>query len=180
MTTISTNSAVSLFREQVKGARDFFEQTMSDVSQEEATRLPPGEALSIGANYAHVVTSQDMGLAMLTGSAPLIGTAWAGRAGLSEPPPFGPGSSIRKWSETATINLKDLREYAAAVYAASDEYFGAMTEEDFRRPIDLSGLGLGEQPASFIMMAGWVNNVNMHCGEVSCLKGQRGAKGYPI
>lgn len=179
MTTLSTSSAISLFKQQAKFARDFLEQTMSDVQQDGATRIPEGTALSIGANYAHIVSSQDMGLAMLRGSAPLIATTWANRSGLSEPPPFGPGSSLSQWSRTATIDLGALRQYAAAVYEASDEFFASMGEEDFTRPMDLSGLGLGEQPASFIMLAGWVNNVNMHCGEISCLKGLRGEKGYP-
>lgn len=180
MTTISANTAASLFKQQAKDARDFLEQTISDVTQEDATRIPDGTALSIGANYAHVVTSQDMGLAMLKGTAPLMATTWAGRSGLSEPPPFGPGSSIREWSLRAKVDLAALRQYAAAVYEASDDYFESMTEPDFTRPVDLSALGLGEQPASFVMLAGWVNNVNMHCGEISCLKGLRGSKGYPV
>jgi hypothetical protein len=180
MTTVSATGALSLFRQQVKDARDFLEQTMNDVSQEDAVRIPEGTALSIAANYAHVVTSQDMGLAMLRGTAPLLATAWAGRAGLSEPPPFGPGSSIREWSTRARVDLPALRRYAAAVYEASDDYFGSITDADFTRPVDLSALGLGEQPASFVMLAGWVNNVNLHCGEISCLKGLQGSKGYPM
>lgn len=180
MTNNSANSAASLFRQQARDARDFLEQTMSDVTQEEATRVPEGTALSIGANYAHVITSQDMGLAMLKGTAPLMGTSWAGRAGLSEPPPFGPGSAIRDWSQRAQLDLQAFRQYVAAVYEASDDYFESMTEVDFTRPMDLSALGLGERPASFVMLAGWVNNVNMHCGEISCLKGLQGGKGYPV
>lgn len=30
------------------------------------------------------------------------------------------------------------------------------------------------------MKAGWINNVLMHSGEISCLKGLAGAKGYAV
>lgn len=53
-------------------------------------------------------------------------------------------------------------------------------EEELNRSIDLSAVGLGQQPASYVLKAGWINNVLMHCGEISCLKGLAGAKGYAV
>ena len=83
MTTATTNS-ISLLREQVKEARDFLEGTMSDVTQAQSVRMPGGKAVSIAANYAHIITSQDLGLhGILKGAAALIASDWAGKAGLS-------------------------------------------------------------------------------------------------
>jgi len=45
--------------------------------------------------------------------------------------------------------------------------------------LDLSALGLGQQPVRFVLNA-LVVNAAMHCGEVSCLKGIQGLKGYPM
>ena len=55
-----------------------------------------------------------------------------------------------------------------------------MTDVDLYKPVDLSMVGLGEQPLSFILTAGWIANPLMHAGEISFLKGQKGLKGYPM
>ncbi len=181
MATISAPTAITLFKEQVKDARGLLEGTMADVTEELATWQPGGKAIPIGAHYAHVVTAQDMGLhGLLKGTAPLIASSWAERAGLSEPPPFGPGSPLDEWALKAKISLQQLREYASAIYAATDEYLDTLTENQFSRRLDLSAFGFGEQPASFILINGWINNVWLHCGEISCLKGVQGQKGYPV
>ena len=85
-----------------------------------------------------------------------------------------------EWARDAKIDLTALREYAQAVYTAADDHFASMTDDDLSRPIDLSAIGLGQQPASYVLKAGWINNVLMHCGEISCLKGLAGAKGYAV
>jgi hypothetical protein len=180
MTTTAMN-AISQFIGQAKEARDLLEGTMADVVQDQAVDMPGGKVVSIAANYAHVITSQDFGLhGVLKGSTPLIASTWATKSGLSSPPPFGPGSAIDEWARDAKIDLKELCEYAQAVYIAADEHFGSMTDDDFNRPIDLSAFGFGQQPASFIAFNGWVANVYLHTGEISCLKGLEGAKGYPF
>lgn len=180
MTTTAIN-AIAQFIGQAKEARELLEGTMGDVTQEQAVRMPGGKVVSIAANYAHIITSQDFGLhGVLKGTALLIASTWAGKSGLSSPPPFGPGSTIDEWARDAQIDLKALRDYAHAVYEASDEHFGSMTDEDFSRPMDLSAFGFGHQPASFVAVNGWINNVYLHTGEISCLKGLDGAKGYPF
>ena len=123
--------AISLFRQQVKEARDLLEATMNDVTTEQAHWLPPGRAMPIGAHYTHIVMSQDMGLhGLLKGSPPLAATAWAGKTGASElPSPMGPGESWDQWARRLQIDLPALRQYALAVYAASDEYLASLTDD---------------------------------------------------
>ena len=174
-------NAVALLKQQIQESREFFEGTMNDVTAEQARWSPPGKAMPIGAHYAHVILSQDMGLHGLLkgGSPPLAASSWAGKTGVSElPPPFG--QPWDQWARGAQIDLAALRQYAQAICAATDEYLASLSDDDLKRPIDLSAIGLGQQTVAFVLNAGWVFNANMHCGEIACLKGLQGAKGYPV
>ncbi len=173
-------NATSLLRFLVQDARNFHEETIKDVSPEQARSQPAGEAMPIAAQYAHVIVTQDMALhGILKGMPPLAASDWAGKTGLSELPPMGPGASLGDWAASAQIDLSSLRQYAQAVYAATDEYVASLTDDDLDRPLDLSAVGLGEQTLAYVLNAGWIANVHLHCGEISCLKGLQGAKGYP-
>lgn len=172
---------VSLLRQLVQSACEFLEATMQDVSAEQAQWSPPGKPTPIAAQYAHVVVSADMGVnGLLKGSAPLAMSSWAGRTGVSELPPMGLHSTLDQWAERAKIDLAALRAYAQAVYASCDEYLASLTPADLERTVDLSAVGLGEQKALFVLNAALIANVHMHCGEIACLKGLQGARGYPV
>lgn len=173
-------NAVSLLQFLVQDARGFHEETMKDVTPEQANWQPAGKAMQIAAQYAHVIVSQDMGLhGMLKGTPPLSASSWSDKTGLSEMPPMGPGSPLDEWAARVQIDLPSLRQYAQAVYAATDEYLASLSDNDLDRSLDLSAVGLGEQTVAFVLNAGWIANAHLHCGEISCLKGMQGAKGYP-
>lgn len=167
----------SLFR----AAHEFLEGTIEGVSAEAAAAPPPGAPASIAAQYAHVVCSEDMGVHTLLGAGtPLFQGDWSGRTGLSETPPLYPGADLKGWARSAQIDLDKLRAYARAVYAATDGYLSTMASADLSgRQLDLSAMGFGVQPPMFVVTA-LLSNVNMHTGEISCLKGLQGAKGYPV
>lgn len=176
---------VSLLREQLKGALRLLEGTMEGVTAEQAHWVPPGTANPIGANYAHVVLGQDAVVnARLKGGAPLAATAWAGKTGASEPPP-GPDPKTpgfpdwSKWARRVKIDLPAMRKYAQAVYAATDEYLASLSDEDLARSLDLGALGLGQMSVKQLLLGGVVGNALTHTGEISCLKGLQGGKGYP-
>ncbi len=57
---------------------------------------------------------------LLGAGTPLIMGDWAGRAGVNEPPPMGPGTDLKGWSQTATIDWPTLRAYGAACLEATD------------------------------------------------------------
>ena len=173
-------TTVSLLREQFVDARGFFEATLDDVTAEQAGWPPAGQALPIAAHVAHVLASQDMALhGLLEGSAPLAATSWAGRAGFATPPPFGPGRSWAAWARDTRFDLAALRRYGAAVYAATDRLLERLDEQALARALDLSAMGLGTRSVAWLLTTGWVTNVNLHCGEISCIKGLLGARGYP-
>jgi hypothetical protein len=54
-------TAVELHRHLIRRAHEFLEGTMAGVTAEQLTWDPPGRAASIAANYAHVLTSEDLG-----------------------------------------------------------------------------------------------------------------------
>lgn len=173
-------NAIELYRNLIHSAHEFLEGTMADVAPAQFTWDPPGKAFSIAANYAHVLTSEDLGIqALLKGGQPLAVTTWAGKMGTSEVPPMGPGGDLKAWSRRATLDLVALRRYGEAVYAATDEYLGSLAPEALGRPLDLSQYGFGQQTALFILRA-LLANASLHTGEISCLKGLQGVKGYPV
>ncbi len=173
-------NAIELYRNLLRGAHDFLERTVGDVTREQLNWDPPGNAFSIGANYVHVVASEDMGIQrLLRGKEPLATTTWAGKLGAPEPPPMGPGVDLKGWSRRVKLDAGALRRYAEAVYAATDDHLASLTPEALTRPLDLSQFGFGQQSVLFILSA-LLANASLHTGEISCLKGIQGMKGYPM
>ncbi len=165
-------------REQFKGAHGFLEATLGDATPEQVHWAPPGKARPIAAHYAHVLVSEDNTVnGMLKGATPLAATALTGRTGVSELPPQG--FDWGEWAQRVQVDLPALRQYAQAVYANTYDYLSSLTDEDLERPLDLSALGVGQQTVGW-MLAVLLGNVDHHCGEISCLKGLQGAKGYPM
>jgi len=173
-------NAVEVYRTLLHSAHDFLEQTLADVTPAQLTWDPPGKAFSIAANYAHVLASEDLGVqVLLRGKDPLADTTWAGRVGVGEAPPMGPGGDLKGWSRRVSVDVAALRGYGRAVYAATDEHLATLGPEDLERRLDLSRFGFGEQTVLFVLTA-LLANASLHTGEISCLKGLQGATGYPV
>lgn len=171
---------VSLIKTQMEGSHGLLEQTMADVTPELAQWLPPGVANPIGATYAHAVIREDLMLNdLLKSAAPIAATASAGNMGLSEMPPSG-GDGYTEWTRNVKIDLPALKEYAQAVYNGTSDYLSSLSAADLERPVDLSNFGLGKQNVAFVLtnILDW--HIDAHCGEISCLKGLQGVKGYPF
>jgi hypothetical protein len=173
--------AQSLLRQQLKSSHGWLEGTMQDVTPEQAKWNPPGKANPLGAAYAHVILSEDaMVNGMVNGGAPLFATTWAGKTGLSEmPPPPSDGQPWDAWARRVQIDLPALRQYAQAVYTASDEALASLTPEAMNRSVDLSAFHMGEVSVINFLATIVATHVRDHCGEISCLKGLQGAKGFP-
>jgi hypothetical protein len=169
-------NAIDLYRSLLRSAHDFVEGTMTDVTETQLHWDPPGKAFSIAANYAHVLTSEDLAVQQLLRGKDLVAaTAWTE----GELPPLGPGGDLKAWSHRVKPDLAAMRRYGQAVYAATDEHIGSLRPEDLDGPLDLSRFGLGQQTVLFILNA-ILANASLHTGEISCLKGLQGAKGYPV
>jgi hypothetical protein len=181
-----TDAAISLLREQLQDARQLLEGTMADVTQREAQWSPPGLANPLGATYAHIVISEDGTVnGLLKGTAPLFAGNWAGKVGVSELPPMAKPNSPgfpdwSSWSRRVKVDLAKMREYAKAVYSATEAYLASLTDDDLSRPISLAALGMGESTVGYVLTNGLLGNAFSHTGEISCLKGLQGKRGYPV
>jgi hypothetical protein len=84
------------------------------------------------------------------------------------------------WAGRVTVDLPQFREYVGAVFKNTEEYVARLNPEELDKEMDLSSAGLGKMSlGSFITMISVIHPSN-HIGEISCMKGQQGAKGYPF
>lgn len=177
-------NTVAILRERVQTAHQMLEATMADVQPEHLHWLPPGRANPLGASYAHALLEEDILVhGLLMHQPPLIATTWEGRAGLSEPmPDFAPEqwATYPQWTRRVRVDLDALRQYAQAVHAATDAYLATLDDADLSRTIDLSAIGMGQVSQAWYIGTGIAAHCDMMCGEISCLKGLQGAKGYPF
>jgi hypothetical protein len=178
------NQVMAFFREELKAAHQLLEGTLEGVTADQAHWAPPGIALPIGATYAHIVLSEDGTMnGMFKGGAPLFAGSWAGKTGVSElqpmPNPKAPGfPDWSGWGRRVKVDLAQFRPYAKAVYAATDEFLGSLADEDLKRPLNLAALGLGDSTWGYVLVNGILGNALTHSGEISCLKGLQGKRGY--
>lgn len=167
-----------LLRQQLAGYHDILEQTIADCRQEVLDHNPPGATITnIGSIYAHTVFAEDNILhGMLQGKPAIYRTGdWASRTGLPMP---APGEFTPEWARTVKLNLPAFREYAKAVYAATDAYIKALSDADLDRKVQTGFIG--EQTVGFVVsnVLGW--HAAQHTGEVAALKGVQGLKGLPF
>jgi hypothetical protein len=78
------------------------------------------------------------------------------------------------------VDLAEAKAYAQAVYAASDAYLASLTPDALDAEVDLSGLGMGKVSLGWMIANLVVGHMHDLMGEISCLKGLQGAKGYPF
>ena len=167
--------AITQLRALYEQAHQVLEGTMADVSPEQVHWSPPGNAVPVGAAYAHTLVGEDAVLNwMVRRAAPLFASSWAGRSGMSEPPPQNPPWD--EWSRGVKIDLPSLREYGQAVYAATDAYLASLNPADL--DVEIDGFGGKETLGHFL--AGLALHTGWHTGEISSVKGLQGAKGYPF
>jgi hypothetical protein len=179
-----STTATQLLHQQVRIAHDILEATMADVTPDQAHWAPPGIANPLGATYAHAVVSEDFVInGMFRRQAPLNASTWADRTGLSEPmpTPASPAwSEYPAWTRRVRVDLDVLREYSRAVYAETDQYLAALSDADLEQPLDLSQLGLGSQTVASTLTLLLLNHIGTETGEIACLKGLQGVRGYPF
>ncbi|MBI2912506.1 MAG: DinB family protein [Chloroflexi bacterium] len=170
--------SISLLRQQIQTAHEVMEGTMADLTPQQAAYDPSGSAIAAGALYAHSILGEDYFInAVIRGGQPLMMTSFAGKSGISEPPPMGPG--MDEWAKRVKLDLPALRQYAAAVYQSTEQYLASLQPEDLTRQIQMDE-DFGKQSLAWVLSMVAVVHPSNHCGEISCLKGLQGAKGYPF
>ena len=108
-----------LFNMLFNSAHETLEGVMSDVDNTVANWIPEKIVGTIGAQYVHVLTSEDVIInAMLKGGAPLMATSFAGKIGAPSAPEL---FTWGEWSRTTKVDVAAAKAYAQAVYAATAE-----------------------------------------------------------
>lgn len=183
----SQNSTAELLRNQLQQAHEFLDGAVADVTDEQAHWRPAGLANPLGATYAHLLCGEDAFIATLAGRPALFSDGWAGRVGVSELPPLAEPGSVRfldpswhDWGRRVRVDLQALRRYGQAVRHATDDYLATASDGDLDQPMDLSAAGLGERSLAWVLSAGVVGHVLSHWGEIVCLKGLQGGRGFPV
>jgi hypothetical protein len=162
------------FRWQARTSYDWLESIVSDVSAEQAAWAPLGRANTIAATYAHIVYNADEDLNHWLFKRPkLIDTTWKGRAGLSDLPDGG-----FDWETFNEIDWSALREYGRAISEFVISTIDSLTDEDLERATDLSTQDIALWHGIDIVRLTVGHHIRMHGGEIACLKGLQGTKGY--
>ena len=173
---------MNLLKWQVKTARETFEGTVGDVTEEMLYKNPGGKALPLGSQYIHVICSEDAIInGMMQGKPPLFASAWKDKTGISEPMPAMDekwSENNQTWAHAVKLSLPEFREYAKAVYAATDAYLETLTDADTEKEIDLGAWG---KKTVYDLLSGFIiGHMYSLTGEISVLKGVSGAQGYPF
>lgn len=176
-----------LLREQLHQAHAFLASAVANVTEEQAHWIPPGLANPLGATYAHVLFGEDAFVANLAGRQPLFATGWAGRTGVREAPPLAAAGSVFPlapewfdWGRQVRVDLPALRRYDQAVQQSTDRYLAQLQDDDLAITLDLSEVGFGQPALSWVLSAGLVGHALAHWGEIVCLKGLQGERGFPV
>ncbi len=170
--------AKDILNQQLAGAHGWLDMTMQGVGAKEATWVPPGRANTIAGCYAHVVLTEDWAVnSMLKGATPLFATSWAGKTGMSEPPPENPEQGWGEWGRKVQLDLDKVKSYREAVMKNTEAYISTLTDAELNRKLMTP---MGEQTVAFILNAVVIGHMHDFTGEISCLKGLQGLQGYPF
>lgn len=159
-------------RQQMESLHGTLEAAIGDCAPETvAKQLPAAKINSIGAIYAHTIFGEDGLLnGLIRGGTPVyFAGGWADKVGIKMPE----GSMEPDWD--ITLDLDVFRQYAAAVYAATDEYLANVSDSEMEVMVD-AGFAPPMPVQSFVAnILAW--HVATHQGEISALKGVQGLEG---
>jgi hypothetical protein len=164
--------ARTTLRQQMQRLHGIMEAAIGDCPPDiVARKLPDSTVNSIGAIYAHTIFGEDGLLnGLIRGQAPeYYAGGWAEKIGIDMPK----GGLEPDWAPS--LDMKQFREYASAVYQATDEYLANASDADFEKIVD-AGFAPPMPVQSFVAnVLAW--HVATHQGEISALKGVQGLNG---
>jgi len=175
-------TALKLIKDELKEARESFEGTVADINPDHLHQDPGGKALTLAAAYAHLIFSEDVIIHNLLKHQPALWeTSWQAKTGASQPLPAMDkhwSKNHAKWAKTVKVDVTKLKKYAKAVYKTTDKYISGLTNKDLDKIVDLGEWG--KKSIASILHGFIIAHTNNLTGEISALKGIRGAKGYPF
>jgi len=179
--TIYMTLATEVLLNQLKSVHETLEKTMDGVTNDVAHFMPPQKANPIAGTYAHLIMGEDMFIHnFLKKTEPLMLTTFKDKTGASELHPTEWETEYPRWLKEVKLDIEKFREYAQAVYTASEEYVATLTDEDLQKDVDMSSFGMGSKKTYDFIANIIVGHANSIMGEISVLKGIQGLKGYPF
>jgi hypothetical protein len=148
---------------------------LQELDEAHVNWAPPGTANAIGAILLHQAGVEDAIVHRLCQGQPSLWDrdGWAARVGVERVPGRDGG-----WREACgSLALEPVLAYRDAVWAATDAYLAALTDDELRREVR-SPFG-GQRPIADILALVAVHGP-FHAGEVSALKGVQGGRGLPF
>jgi hypothetical protein len=175
------NFATQILLNQIKSVHGTLEQTMDGVTDEVAQFQPLGTANPIAGTYAHLVFSEDLFINnFLKKTSPLCESTFKDKTGANELHPTEWQEAYPKWLREVKVDVKKFREYAASVYAMTEEYVASLSDEDLEKEVDMASFGMGTMKVSDFISNIITGHAYSIMGEISVLKGIQGLKGYPF
>jgi hypothetical protein len=156
-------NTVELTQYSLDFAFEILDQVTADLTQEQADWVPPGIAGTIGAIYSHIITYVDYFVQNYC----------------IEEKPFPESIESRPEAlkmQDVQVDLSELHELTGNVKNKTQGWLSSLTPADLARKIDTT---IGELTVGQMVDVYLVWHINVHCGEISALKGCQGAKGYP-
>jgi len=144
-------------------AFDILGQVTADLTQEQADWEPPGVASTIGAIYSHTITYVDYFVQNYC------------IEGKPAPESVESRPDVLRMQDVQ-VDLSELHEDAGNVKHKTMGWLSSLTPADLSRKIDTT---IGELTVGQMLEIYIIWHINVHCGEISALKGCQGAKGYP-
>jgi hypothetical protein len=155
---------------------DWFEQTVSTVTAEQANWWPPGTANSIGTTYFHVVINTDVEInRLIKHCEPLVEGRCDGNVGQGVP--YDPDRFTR-WVRHVAVDWDIVREYGRAVHVAFIDSLAELTNEQLELPVDMTRAGLGMWQGRDLYELHGCKHPYIHGGEIAVLKGLQGSSGW--
>jgi hypothetical protein len=155
-------NTVELLQYSLNTAFDVLDYVTNDLTQEQIDWQPPGVANNIGSILFHLVTYLDFFLREVC-----IEQRYEG---LTSPPPQ------EIVMHDVQVDLPDLHGRTKNIKTRIKNWLSSLTPADLDVNIEsaIGTINVGKMITAYII---W--HINVHCGEISLLKGCQGAKGYP-
>ena len=143
------------------------------MSEDQFHRLAVGAAPAVAAIYVSGLVAEDRTVQVQLQRRPALAAAWAPALGLD---PSLPADRTARTAAPAA-DLATLRDYAQAVYTASDQYLAGLRAEDLDRELDLAPRG--RVSLNWLLFARLIGPISRRAGEILAIRRASGLGGLP-
>jgi hypothetical protein len=157
-------NTVELLQYSLGFAFDILSQVTADLTQEQADWRPPGTASTISAIYWHTLTYVDYFVRNYCIEGKRLPETVESRPDVLR-------------MQAVEADVSELHQFASGVRSTVQDWVASLapTDLDRRRHTTAGELNVGQMLEIYIV---W--HINVHCGEISALKGCQGLRGYPF